>query len=102
MKKYLDNLQELKKLPTEVQKDIAEHLTNYDEVSVERSNGRYSCFNGSCLSSQYANDHKVWFFDKETVKQIPELAKIIKDGEDEYKRWTREEGKDFDWDKFGD
>ena len=42
---YLNSLDELKTLPAEVQNDAAKHLVNYDEVSVTRENGRYSCFN---------------------------------------------------------
>jgi hypothetical protein len=96
MNTYLNSLNELKTLPVEVQKDVAEHLVNYNEVSVSRDNGRYSCFNGSCLCNRYAHDHKVWYFDKKTVQQIPELAEIIKRGEEEYERWC--DNNDVNWD----
>lgn len=93
---YLNSLDELKTLPVEAQNDVAKHLANYSEVSVTRDNGRYSCFNGSCLCNRYARDHKVWYFDKKTVKQIPELAEIIRQGEEEYKRWC--DNNDVNWD----
>ena len=93
---YLNSLDELKTLPAEVQNDAAKHLVNYDEVSVTRENGRYSCFNGSCLCHRYARDHKVWYFERKTVQQIPELAEIIKQGEEEYERWC--DNNDVNWD----
>ena len=89
MNTYLNSLNELKTLPVEVQKNAAEHLVNYSEVSVSRENG-------SCLCNRYAHNHKVWYFDKKTVQQIPELAEIIKQGEEEYERWC--DNNDVNWD----
>lgn len=97
MRDYFSGVEELKELPKEVQIDIAEHLISFDEVSVSREYGRYSCFNGSCLSNHYAPDHKVWFFDRDTVMQIPELSEVIDKGQKELDAWYREHGNEVDW-----
>lgn len=96
MTNYLNTLNELMNLPVEVQQDAAKHLVNYSEVTVTRSNGKYSCFNGSCMSNRYAPDHKVWYFDKKTVSQVAELAELIKQGEEEYENWC--DTHDVNWD----
>lgn len=86
-KDLYSNIDELKELPIDVQKDIADHLINYDEVTVTREYGKFEVSNSSCLKRYYASDHKVWYFKRETVEQISELNEIIKKGKKEYEEW---------------
>lgn len=93
---YLSGLDELLKLPKDVQEKTADRLIGYSEVCVTREYGEYTYFNGCCLQAHYAPDHKCWFFNKETVKKVPELAEIINKGEAEQEEWYKTH--DVNWD----
>ena len=101
-KSYLSSIEELSTLPIKVQFDVAEHLVNYSEVSVTRENGKFSCFNGSALCNCYASDHKVWFFDKETVRKNPYLAEFIDIELKKQEEWYKEHGNEVNWEALND
>ena len=98
-----NTIKELKELPKEIQEKAA-HLVGggfgATEITVEYEDGRYDVSTCICIRKHYSDDHKVWFFDKETIKQDEELNKIIEEEDKEYNRWLKNEGRDFDWEAF--
>lgn len=97
-------LEELKKLPKEVREECAHKVGGgfgSVEVTVEYENGKYEVCSFTCLRKNYAPDHKVWFFNKKTIEQDEELKPILEAEDAEYERWSKNEGKDFDWEAFG-
>lgn len=98
-----NTLEELKKLPKEVREECAHKVGGgfgSVEVTVEYENGKYEVCSFTCLRKNYAPDHKVWFFDKKTIEQDEELKPILEAEDAEYERWSKNEGKDFDWEAF--
>ena len=98
-----NTLKEFKELPREVKEECAHKVGGgfgSVEVTVEYGNGKYDVCTCTCLRKHYAPDHRVLFFDKKTIEQ-DESVKSILDAEDaEYKRWSENEGKNFDWEAF--
>lgn len=79
--------EELRHLPVRVEKEVAEHLVCYDEVTVTREYGKYRVTNCSCIKREYAPDHKVWFFQKQEVLKNTFCREIIEKGEKEHEMW---------------
>ena len=99
-----NTLEELKELPPEVQEKVARTMGGgfgYREVNVELEYGRYSVSPHCCLRNYYAPDFKAWTFNREDVRKDEHLNSFINEEDVEYERWLREEGKDFDWEAFG-
>lgn len=98
-----NTINELKELPKDVQEAVARQVGGgFGTVSatVEYNDGKYDVCGATCIRKYYAPDHKVWFFDKETVKQVESLKPILDEADKEYQRWSKNEGKNFDWEAF--
>lgn len=97
-----NTIEELKKLPKEVQIQVAERVGGGfgSDVHVEREYGRYDVLSCVCLRKYYAPDFKSWNFNRQTVEKDPELKQIVKQQDKEYEDWLDNEGKDFDWEAF--
>ena len=98
-----NTIKELKQLPSDVQVKVAKMVGGYfgTEAVVTRNNGKYEVADFVCLSNFYADDHKTWYFDRKTVEQDDLLKAIVLEEDAESKRWEQNEGKDFDWEAFG-
>ena len=86
-----NTIEEFNELPEETRKEVISIMGWYDEVGVERANGRTQATTCITISSHYAPDHKFWYFNKAELKK--QYAREI---EAEEKRF-QEETKDFDW-----
>ena len=98
-----DTIKDLNELPVDVQQKVAEMVGGGFgcDATVVREFGEYSVNSFSCLKNNYADDHKVLYFNRAVVVQDPKLNEIVVAQDKEYDRWCKNEGKDFDWEAFG-
>ena len=57
----------LSEFTVEVQEQVKSTLKAYDSCSITRSNGKYTVGTGTCIKTDYAEDHTVYRFNKDDV-----------------------------------